>query len=78
MMKRLVFAAALAAAQFPPKLDGVKIVKSKQHPGVQISYKEPGICETTPEVKSYAGYVHLPPGYMANTTGDVQDYPINT
>lgn len=38
---------------------------------------QPGICETTPGVKSYSGYIHLPPG----TTGDLgqeQDFAINT
>lgn len=32
--------AGLAAAQFPPKPEGVKIVKSKLHENVTISYKE--------------------------------------
>lgn len=36
---------------------------------------QPGICETTPGVKSYSGYVHLPPGFI---DGGDQDYPINT
>ncbi|KNG80423.1 carboxypeptidase S1 [Aspergillus nomiae NRRL 13137] len=45
--------------------------------GVKISYKEPGICETTPGVKSYSGYVHLPPGTLNDVSLD-QDYPINT
>jgi hypothetical protein len=27
--------------------------------GIQIRYKEPGICETTPGVHSYSGYVDL-------------------
>ncbi|RPA97220.1 putative carboxypeptidase S1 [Choiromyces venosus 120613-1] len=61
-------------AGFPPTPEGVTILKSKFHPGVKISYKNPGICETTPGVNSYSGYVHLPP----NTTGPDQNYPINT
>ncbi|KAF9869744.1 serine carboxypeptidase [Colletotrichum karsti] len=68
----------LAGAQFPPKPDGVTVLKSKFHENVTISYKEPGICETTPGVRSYAGYVHLPPGTLDEGTGEVQDYPINT
>ncbi|KAI1099278.1 carboxypeptidase S1-like protein B [Jackrogersella minutella] len=67
----------LAQAQFPPTPEGVTVLKSKFGDGVTISYKEPGICETTPGVKSYAGYVHLPPGSLADL-GDEQDYPINT
>lgn len=40
---------------------------------------QPGICETTPGVKSYAGYVHLPPGFLDDGNSvEVQDYPINT
>ncbi|KFY09286.1 hypothetical protein V491_08278 [Pseudogymnoascus sp. VKM F-3775] len=38
----------------------------------------PGICETTPGVKSYSGYVHLPPGLLSDISGENQDYPINT
>ncbi|TQN65573.1 Carboxypeptidase S1-like protein A, partial [Colletotrichum shisoi] len=68
----------LAAAQFPPTPEGIKLLKSKFHQNVTISYKEPGICETTPGVKSYAGYVHLPPGTLDDVDGEAQDYPINT
>lgn len=32
--------AGLAAAQFPPPLKGVKVLKSKFHENVTISYKE--------------------------------------
>lgn len=39
---------------------------------------QPGICETTPGVKSYSGYVHLPPGLLRDINGEDQDYPINT
>ncbi|KAK3695930.1 hypothetical protein LTR37_018285 [Vermiconidia calcicola] len=35
------------------------------------------ICETTPGVRSYTGYVHLPPGALADL-GQATDYPINT
>lgn len=68
---------ALAAAGFPPQPEGVKTIKSKYHKGIKLSYKEPGICETTPGVKSYSGYVHLPPNTLNETEGE-QDYPINT
>ncbi|KAL8782900.1 MAG: hypothetical protein Q9213_005012 [Squamulea squamosa] len=67
----------LARSQFPPPLEDVVTVQSKFGNGISISYKEPGICETTPGVKSYSGYVHLPP----NTLSDVdvtQNYTINT
>lgn len=39
---------------------------------------QPGICETTPDVKSYSGYVHLPERFLADGDGEQQDYPINT
>lgn len=29
-------------------------------------------------MKSYSGYVHLPPGLIEDVDGEVQDYPINT
>lgn len=35
------------------------------------------ICETTPGVKSFTGYVHLPPGSLSDL-GENNDYPINT
>ncbi|ROW02796.1 hypothetical protein VSDG_01803 [Cytospora chrysosperma] len=69
--------AQLACAQFPPPREGVTWVKSKHHEGITISYKNPEICETTPGVKSYSGYVHLPPNSI-NETGETQNYPINT
>lgn len=69
--------AGLGAAQFPPAREGVTWVRSQHHPGISISYKEPHICETTPGVKSYSGYVHLPPGSI-DEAGETQDYPINT
>ncbi|KAF3067462.1 Carboxypeptidase S1 like protein B [Daldinia childiae] len=66
-----------ARAQFPPTPENVTVLKSKFGDGVTISYKEPGICETTPGVKSYAGYIYLPPGTLADL-GEEQEYPINT
>ncbi|KAI1635646.1 carboxypeptidase S1-like protein B [Biscogniauxia mediterranea] len=66
-----------ALAGFPPTPENVTVLQSKFGDGVTISYKEPGICETTPGVKSYAGYIHLPPGSLADL-GDQQEFPINT
>ncbi|KAI4222233.1 MAG: hypothetical protein L6R36_006295 [Xanthoria steineri] len=67
----------LARCQFPPPLEDVVTIQSKFGNGISISYKEPGICETTPGVRSYAGYVHLPPNTLADV--DVtQNYTINT
>lgn len=39
---------------------------------------QPGICETTPGVKSYSGYVHLPAGFLDDGSGQIQNYPVNT
>ncbi|OJJ95789.1 hypothetical protein ASPACDRAFT_55057 [Aspergillus aculeatus ATCC 16872] len=68
----------LTSAQFPPKLGGVTVIQSKLHENVSISYKEPGICETTPGVRSYSGYVHLPPDFLNGSDSGPQGYPINT
>ncbi|KAG5980706.1 hypothetical protein E4U55_003731 [Claviceps digitariae] len=70
--------AGLAAAQFPSTPEGVKIIRSKFHENVTISFKEPGLCETTPGVKSYAGHVRLPPGLLDDASGEKQDYAVNT
>jgi carboxypeptidase C (cathepsin A) len=45
-------------AQIPKNPQGVQTIQS---PGsnVRIRYKEPEICETTPGVRSYSGYVDL-------------------
>lgn len=48
--------------QLPADPVGVKTITSPS--GVQIRYKEPGlegVCETTPGVNSYSGYVDLAP-----------------
>ncbi|KAH8647247.1 serine carboxypeptidase [Xylariales sp. PMI_506] len=79
--KALVLSGLLgfAACQFPPEPEGITILKSKFHENVTISFKEPGICETTPGVRSYSGYVHLPPGTLNDGSGDpIQNYSINT
>lgn len=47
------------------------------HEHVLKPRSQPGICETTPGVRSYSGYVHLPPGTL-NDVGVSQKYPINT
>lgn len=72
----LVFTIA-AAKFFPPRRTGITTIHSRFHSNVNISFKEPGICETTPGVRSYSGYIHIPPGGLAES-GEVQDYPINT
>ena len=77
LLPLLLLVAALTLAQFPPPRSGITTLPSRFHPGVSISYKEPQICETTPGVRSYAGYVHLPPGTV-NETHERQDYKVNT
>jgi len=67
----------LATAQFPSTPEGVKVLQSRFGGGVSISYKENELCETTEGVRSYSGYVHLPPGSL-NDVGEEQGYPINT
>lgn len=60
---------------FPPVQNNITTRQSKFHSNVTIQYKETYVCETTPGVKSYSGYVHLPPSFL---DGEAQDYPINT
>lgn len=77
----VLLASAVATAQqtfFPPPRENVTTIQSKQIPGVSISYREPGICETTTGVRSFAGYVHLPGSLLSNTTGPDTDYDVNT
>ncbi|OJD16314.1 hypothetical protein AJ78_03526 [Emergomyces pasteurianus Ep9510] len=67
---------SLALSQyFPPTPKDVRTVSLRN--GVSISYKQTSICETTPDVKAYAGYVHLPPGTLEDV-GVYQNYTINT
>ncbi|KAJ2966384.1 hypothetical protein NQ176_g10176 [Zarea fungicola] len=79
----LASVAGLAAAQFPPPVTGVKTITSKFHENVTISYKQgsiiqPGLCETTPGVKSYAGHVHLPASLLQDIHGIKHDFDTNT
>lgn len=53
-------AAALDPRQLPAEPTDVKTITSPT--GIKIRYKEPGksgVCETTPGVNSYSGYVDL-------------------
>ncbi|KAF2715244.1 alpha/beta-hydrolase [Pleomassaria siparia CBS 279.74] len=74
----LVTWSGLVKAQFPPPLEDVTVLESHIEEGIRISYKENDLCETTPGVRSYSGYVHLP----AHTLDDLgvrnQTYDINT
>ncbi|KAJ4124555.1 hypothetical protein NW754_000253 [Fusarium falciforme] len=54
--------AVLRPRQAPGQAEGVTTIKSPS--GAQIRYKEPGkdgICETTPGVNSYSGYIDIAP-----------------
>ncbi|KAF2747109.1 alpha/beta-hydrolase [Sporormia fimetaria CBS 119925] len=70
--------AGIAQAQFPPTPEDVTVLESKLIDGARISYKENTLCETTDGVKSYAGYVHLPPGALEELGVRNQTYEINT
>ncbi|TVY38347.1 Carboxypeptidase S1-like protein [Lachnellula subtilissima] len=58
---------------FPPIPEGITVVDSRFGENITISYKETSICETTPGVRSFSGYVHLPPDLTVS-----RGYPINT
>ncbi|KAF2181724.1 alpha/beta-hydrolase [Zopfia rhizophila CBS 207.26] len=68
----------IAQAQFPPKPENVIVLESKLEEGIRVSYKETELCETTPNVKSYSGYVHLPAGTLEDLGVVNQTYEINT
>ncbi|KAH8588366.1 Alpha/Beta hydrolase protein [Bisporella sp. PMI_857] len=57
----------LLAAQFPPEPSGVTVVRSRRRSGVTISFKETYICETTPGVRAYSGYVNLPASLLGTS-----------
>ncbi|KJF60508.1 carboxypeptidase S1 [Coccidioides immitis RS] len=67
----------VAGKYFPPTPEGVRVVNSRYDEDIKISYKENDICETTEGVRSYTGYVHLPPHTLDDVNVD-QDYAINT
>ena len=59
---KAVASPSLEPRQLPANATGVTTIQSPT--GVTIRYKEPGkegVCETTPGVGSYAGYVDLAP-----------------
>jgi Serine carboxypeptidase len=64
-------------AQFPPKTRPLTVVDSKFGKHVTLSYEKQSICETTPDVDQYTGYVHLPKGTLGDL-GISQNYPMNT
>lgn len=55
--------ASFKPRQLPAEVKGLKTITAPS--GAQIRYKEPGkdagICETTPDVNSYTGYIDLAP-----------------
>ena len=63
-----------AYAQFPPTPSGITSLESKLDPTVKLTYKKTEICEKTPGVSSYSGYVHLP----ASALDGIADYNIST
>lgn len=52
---------------------GISTVNSSVIPGAYLTYKQTTVCETTPGVNSYSGYVHLPPNTISG-----QNYEIHT
>ena len=51
-----------------------RTVKSFLDPNVSLSYKETRICETTPGVKSYSGYVNLPANAAEGRLYDIHTF----
>jgi carboxypeptidase D len=51
-----------------------RTVKSFLDPGASLSFKETHICETTPGVKSYSGYVNLPANPAEGRVYDIHTF----
>lgn len=51
--------ASIPKRQIPAQPQGLQTISSPS--GIHIRYKNPDICETTPGVKTYSGYVDLDP-----------------
>ncbi|KAB5582867.1 Alpha/Beta hydrolase protein [Coniochaeta sp. 2T2.1] len=51
-----------------------RVVKSHLDPGVSLSFKETRLCETTPGVKSYSGYVNLPANVAEGRLYDIHTF----
>jgi len=49
-------------------------VQSLLDPNISLSFKETHICETTPGVKSYSGYVNLPANAAEGRPYDVHTF----
>lgn len=58
-------------------LSSLLLKRTKNYILTLLDTEQPGLCETTPGVRSYSGYVHLPPGTLEDL-GEEQKYPINT
>ena len=67
----------LCLGQFPAEPEGITVLRSRFDSNVTISYKQTYICETTSDVRGFSGYIHLPPGALADL-GEETSYPINT
>ncbi|ORX94028.1 Alpha/Beta hydrolase protein [Clohesyomyces aquaticus] len=61
---------ALTSASSP---NGSHSIDSKVAPGASISYKQTSICETTPGVRGFSGYVHLPSS-LTSSFGGLAEY----
>ncbi|SPO05481.1 related to serine-type carboxypeptidase Z precursor [Cephalotrichum gorgonifer] len=70
---------ALATAQmFLPTPKETIQVPSERYPGASISYKQTQICETTPGVNAYSGYVSLPSEFFTGLQDPEHPFGINT
>ncbi|KAK0622063.1 Alpha/Beta hydrolase protein [Bombardia bombarda] len=61
-------------AGFPPKAEQLLTAKSDKFAGVSISYKQTHICETTPGVRSFSGYVNLPANPAAGRNFEIHTF----
>ncbi|VUC25523.1 unnamed protein product [Clonostachys rosea] len=70
LLSSLALGEAVAAQSFASPPQNINTTLSQKFPGAQITYKEvKGICETTPNVRSYSGHISLPKDLIPDATG---------
>ncbi|KAJ9604470.1 hypothetical protein H2200_011306 [Cladophialophora chaetospira] len=73
----LALLAGLVHGQFPSPPNDLEVIVSTLNPDVKLSYKQvqPELCETTPGVNTFSGYVHLPQSALSDISFN---FDINT
>ena len=73
----LTIGVGATSSSFPPEPKGISTYVSERWPGATISYKQTSICETTPGVKAWSGYISMPSHLVNKIQHQHQDYDSN-